>query len=303
MNTKHDIKMNISYIIPTRNEREDIELCMRAVIAVLDEDDEILVVDDSDDETPKIIIENFEKHARLIRGERRGLNAAYNIGIKEARNDIVVLLTADNILNAQFRTNLLTHYEEGYGAVICRSRAININDLAGRYFRFLEDYKYDELKEYNPIWSEGFSCLREVAFKAGLLKDHVYIVGGTDNLFAKSVAAVTVVKYDKKIFVDHLAPRKFSIFTTQIFNRGVAAVQLMKLGGIKNFSFESIIRLLKATIYIANGVLVFPSAYQVFKMRGSHSITLLFKLTLVHAYCNICIGLGMYSALIRYGSK
>ena len=292
--------MNFTFIIPTKNEIGDICDCIDAIFATIENGDEIIVVDDSDDGTADYVNDRYGSSVLLYRGLGKGLNAAYNMGIGIAKNAILVLTTADNLVQTDFRNKLLDYYQDDYGAVVCRSQAINIEDLTGKYFRYIEDYKYDRLENYMPLWSEGFSCLKTAALNAGMLRENKYVVGGTDNLFAMNVANVTKTKYDKSILVKHVVPKDVITFSKQMFNRGLASVHLMQLTTDKGYVSVWLLRSLKATVYLCTGLLIFPSAIQIMKMRDSEGALTLVKLILLHVYSNILIAFGMYSGLMTH---
>ncbi len=86
--------MKVSVILPAYNESESIEKVINSVYDVLGKDTEIVVVDDcSDDATSKIA---QSLGAKVLRNPyRMGNGAAIKRGIREAANDIVILMDAD----------------------------------------------------------------------------------------------------------------------------------------------------------------------------------------------------------------
>ena len=60
---------SFSFVIPTRNEAEDIRRTLERCLAVDYPHKEILVVDDSTDETPRIVSEYADRGVRLIHRE------------------------------------------------------------------------------------------------------------------------------------------------------------------------------------------------------------------------------------------
>ncbi|MFA6035792.1 MAG: glycosyltransferase [Candidatus Micrarchaeia archaeon] len=92
--------MRISVIIPTYNESSGIAETIGRAYAQTRKPDEVLVVDDSTDSTPQIVSSLAKKYKRLrlIRGIRKGVSAARNLGAREAKGDIIVFLDADVLL-------------------------------------------------------------------------------------------------------------------------------------------------------------------------------------------------------------
>jgi len=90
--------MKLSIIMPSKNEAEKIAYALESWIKVCEGlDYEIIVVDDSDDETPHIVKKFSEKYRniRLINGERKGVGAARNLGFKHATGEIIIWSDAD----------------------------------------------------------------------------------------------------------------------------------------------------------------------------------------------------------------
>lgn len=95
--------MRISVIIPSYNEERAITQCIDSLYAQGRRPDEVLVVDDSTDSTPGKVLALAKrkeyKGLRLVRGQRKGVSAARNLGAKEANADIIVFMDADKRLS------------------------------------------------------------------------------------------------------------------------------------------------------------------------------------------------------------
>jgi uncharacterized protein (DUF2126 family) len=73
----------VSIVIPARNEVRDIAATLDTILAIDYEPKEILVVDDSTDETPDIVVRYAGRGVRLIHREqnRNGCCGARNLGM------------------------------------------------------------------------------------------------------------------------------------------------------------------------------------------------------------------------------
>ena len=90
--------MKLSIIMPSKNEAEGIAYALESWIRVCEGlDYEIIVVDDSDDDTPNIVRKFMRKHKniKLINGERKGVGAARNLGFKHSTGEIIIWSDAD----------------------------------------------------------------------------------------------------------------------------------------------------------------------------------------------------------------
>jgi len=94
--------MRISVIIPTYNESAGIADTIKHVYSQTRKPDEVIVVDDSTDDTPVKVTALSKKYKglRLVKGGRVGVSAAKNLGAKNAKGDVLVFLDADILLGA-----------------------------------------------------------------------------------------------------------------------------------------------------------------------------------------------------------
>ena len=92
--------MRISVVIPTYNESSGIAETLACVYSQTRKPDEVLVVDDSTDDTPQKVLALAKKYRglRLVKGARQGVSAAKNLGAKNSTGDVLVFLDADVLL-------------------------------------------------------------------------------------------------------------------------------------------------------------------------------------------------------------
>lgn len=90
--------LKATVLIDTYNHERFIERAIRSVLEqdMSVEDFEILVVDDGSTDGTPAIIHGFEPRVRLIRKLNGGQASAFNMGVKEARGEIVAFLDGDD---------------------------------------------------------------------------------------------------------------------------------------------------------------------------------------------------------------
>lgn len=248
--------MKFSIVIPTYNEEKDIAATLDTLIALDWGDYEVLVVDDSTDSTPQVVGRYASRGVRLIRPEvREGRCGARNLGILSATGDVVVVLNADVHLPTDFLGRIAAWYEQGYDYVLVKSEVENMQDLLARYVEcvgIVDHYRVDpEWME----WTEGFSCRRELAIRAGLFPVGfaVPICAGEDGYFGENLRAQKArKKIDLSIVVTHVAPAGLPEYWDIRVGRGKGSPQVRRF--LHGWSWSRIViwallRLARTAVY------------------------------------------------------
>jgi glycosyltransferase involved in cell wall biosynthesis len=260
--------MMFSIVVPTYNEENDIVGTLDALVALDYPDKEIIVVDDSTDSTPDIVRRYAAKGVRLVRPARReGRCGARNIGIMESIGDIVVILNADVRPKKDFLRLLSPYYEQGYDYVLVNSEVANTNDLFARYVDAMS--AVDETSDPSWMeWTEGFSCRRDVAIKAGMFPTGfaVPICAGEDGFFGANLKNLGArKKVDFSITVDHIAPASLSEYWQIRIGRGRGSPQIrhfLQRWPMGMIAAWASLRIAKTLAYI---VMVVPVMYVVWR--------------------------------------
>lgn len=99
--------MKISVIIPNYNGEKIIDGCIQSLLQQEYKDFNIIVVDNnSNDESVKIIEERYPSITLIKNNENLGFAAAVNIGIKASESDFVALLNNDTEVDTKWLGNL-----------------------------------------------------------------------------------------------------------------------------------------------------------------------------------------------------
>lgn len=257
------MSIKFSIIIPTYNEENDIAGTLEALLSLDYFDKEILVVDDSTDRTPEIVRSYALQGVRLIHPGGGGRCEARNLGIQEATGEIVCILNADVRPRADFLSRLTGHYNSGADYVLVAARISNQENLFARYVGCVSDFEYNENTDPNQMeWTEGFSCRKEVAIKAGLFPVGfaVPICAGEDGFFGiglrKSGARKVI---DFSIVVDHVAPSRLVEYWRIRRGRGEGSAQVHRF--LEKWPYPRLVlwNLLKTGRSLAYFILIIPA--------------------------------------------
>ena len=120
------MEKSVSIVIPNWDGEKVIGKCLdslRQVTRFYDGQLEIIVVDDkSKDESPKLIKENYPEVRLIVNDENAGFGETAGRGIKESKNNIVILLNNDVEVETDFISPLVSHFDNrSIFAVSCRS--------------------------------------------------------------------------------------------------------------------------------------------------------------------------------------
>jgi len=213
----------VSIIVPTYNEEADIARTLEALAALTYRPLEVVVVDASRDRTPEIVQSYADRvpNLRIVpQGPKRGVSVARNVGLREARGEIVVILNADVFPEPDFVDRIVPHYASGADYLLVNSRVANVKHTFPRYIQ--TQHQYDMAHYADQMeWTEGYSCRREAALA----------VGGFPEVFGRNTAGEDAVFGDRmrsryrraadfSIVVPHVAPVVFQEYWYQRLGRG-----------------------------------------------------------------------------------
>lgn len=106
----------ISVIIPTYNEKEDLEKCIESLGFQTHNDFEIIVVDDGSTDNTSRIVRNIKSqisNIKFFEQEHQGAGAARDLGAKHAKGNILVFVDADMTFDKDFIKKLVDPIEKG----------------------------------------------------------------------------------------------------------------------------------------------------------------------------------------------
>ncbi|MFH1407546.1 MAG: glycosyltransferase family 2 protein [Patescibacteria group bacterium] len=119
------IKKGVSIIIPSYNEEKNILKTLENIQRYVYVEKEVIVVDDSNDATEKIVREYAQNHPDIIfiknKPKNRGFVQSLFLGVKSAKKDIVVFVMADQCDDPR-TINLMYDKILAESDIVCGSR-------------------------------------------------------------------------------------------------------------------------------------------------------------------------------------
>jgi len=111
--------MRVSVVTTLYNYREYIEETIRSFLEQNFQDSEMIIVDDASIDNPYKVIKKYSSNSvRYIRLDKnRGYSHAKNVGIKESKSEILVMLDADDKLTPNSLSSRFERISEGFDLV------------------------------------------------------------------------------------------------------------------------------------------------------------------------------------------
>ncbi len=167
------IKPLISVIIPTWNRGDILETALRSVSGQSCDHWEAIVVDDGSDDGTDGKIAPFlaDPRFRYFRREHKGVSAARNFGLEQARGEIIAYLDSDN--------SWLPNYLQTVAAAFAQDHELQSVYTAQLVEHLLEGYAFIRGHDYDRQWMmrENYIDLNVFAHRRSLYE----LVGGFDE--------------------------------------------------------------------------------------------------------------------------
>jgi glycosyltransferase involved in cell wall biosynthesis len=176
----------VSVVVPAYNAASYLKQALESIFSQTYRNFEIIMVDDgSTDDTP-IIAQQFGDAIRYIRQVNRGLSAARNTAIRNARADIIALLDSDDLWEPQFLERMICHLDldpEAVG-VYCGFQYINSKgEIVGKPSLKIvppELFHRTIISEGNWLVPSGVVFRKRLAEDVGLFDESISPVADAD---------------------------------------------------------------------------------------------------------------------------
>lgn len=163
MNEKTKPLMNLTLVIPARNEAEGLRRLLPEVVAILPEAEIIVVNDGSDDDTLAVCA-GFPVRV-VSHPYPKGNGAAVKSGARAANGDVLVFMDADGQHKPEDIPALLAKFAEGHDMVVgarqsgshANAHRAAANDLFSRFATWMVNQPVEDLTSgFRVVWANKF---------------------------------------------------------------------------------------------------------------------------------------------------
>jgi len=281
----------VSVIICARNEQENLEKNLPSILTQNYPDYEVIVVNDCSEDETEFVLERFQKKYKhlktttLKQDEKfyHNKKLALTIGIKAAKNDLLLLTDADCIANSEKWIEKMqgnfsdkTDIVLGYGGYKTEKKLINNLIRFDTLFVAIQYLSFALAgKPYMGV-GRNLAYRKSLFFKNKGFARHSHIISGDDDLFINEVAKKknTKIEISKESITQSLAESSFSGWFKQK-KRHISTGKLYKFGTKWRLFCENISRILFYAFFAIS--LIWFTEYYIY-IAGAFGIRLLLQL-------------------------
>lgn len=127
--------MKLSIVIPTRNRCASLRKLLFSILEQITPPSEVIIVDDSNNEETKILVEQLHNHFLKRRIKLRhimpkespkSISRARNLGAKKAEGDIIVFLDDDVVIDRNYLKEIMQVFKDKSGAIGVQGLIVNV---------------------------------------------------------------------------------------------------------------------------------------------------------------------------------
>lgn len=188
------LEKTLSIIIPTSNRRDTLEKTLKTLFGVgCSREYEVIVVDRPMDDTREMLEPLFGKHPiRYFEQSGQGRPGARNIGIREARGEILLFLDDDILVQEDFIEEHMRHHRE-FPEDACLGQTVNKTDSKDLFVKYIVDHStfltaYSLIHDpddvaFNFFYTSNISLRRKGISELGLFDESFFRYGLEDIEF------------------------------------------------------------------------------------------------------------------------
>jgi glycosyltransferase involved in cell wall biosynthesis len=229
----------VSIIIPNYNHGQYITDAIDSVLSQSYHKFEIIVVDDGSTDNSREIVAQYGDKVNYIWQENQGLSAARNTGILAARGELIGLLDADDLLEPDFLSTLVSVLSEtpNADAVYCSAQFVDANNISLPQ-KTCEVVSPDQL--YETLLDGGFfPPLCMLAYKYCYIQEGMFDIafqGCADwDMWLKISKKFTVIGLSIPLARYRILPKSMSSDPQYMLNDRLAVIE-KHLGHLSSYS-------------------------------------------------------------------
>lgn len=218
----------ISIIIPVNNGKENLQRCLKHILASRYKDYEIIVVDDCSDDGSADTAKSYT--GNIIRLNRKsGPATARNIGSQKAKGNILLFLDADIVVmdnTIDCMVNFLNENKSVDGITGIYSESSRFNNFCSYYKRLYVIYKFIKMPEFVSMPNTAILAVRKDSFEKVNGFNEKMITGEDFEFGQRFSKAGYKIYIDKTLEVIH---NRYFSFRTMVYDDFIKAVNLSYL--------------------------------------------------------------------------
>lgn len=241
----HD-PIRASVIIATYNRRDRLAECLSALAGqAFDGGYEVVVVDDGSSDGTEAMVAGLTPGYPVplvyFRQQNRGVAAARNAGLAQARGAVIAFLDDDHVATKTWLRDICRALEDpGVGGVSGRGRAVAGPALISRYLCFHRAHEAPQIEDGEVLYlvTGNSAFRREAVERAGSFDERFasffkgVAPGGEDTEFSMRIRRVGYrLAYDSSAITDHHQKTSFRTVMKERFNFGVNRVLWYRMEG------------------------------------------------------------------------
>jgi len=212
----------ISVVVPAYNAVETLEECLAALLdqSIPRSEYEMIVVDDGSTDETQEVAKKYER-VRLLSQPNRGPGAARNLGVSQARGEIILFTDADCVPTKEWIEEMVKPFAEPdvvavKGAYRTRQRA-----LLARFIQaeFEERYALLERERYVDFVDSYSAAYKKADFEAAEGFDPDFLMSEDVDLSYKLSKQGYKMVFNPKAIVYHRHPETFWTYSRAKFQR------------------------------------------------------------------------------------
>jgi len=295
-------KIQFTVVCASKNEESHIHDLIMSFKKVNLGNAELIIVDDSDDDTRSIANEYKNKNIRILNGNNTGCCNARNTAVKESYGDIITYMTADSLFPNNFFQDIKICFYQGYDIVMTRSKVQNTENIWSRY---IDSYAHNRRKKeinFSPLTSQGYSVKKSSAIAAGLIDE-----GSSKPNICRDWTLVKKMEkmkhskiYAKHIICYHKAPSSFYEFVENQYTRGVisggTSIRYNNRSIIMSY-FRSLVKLIVLIASILIPIMVFLKSVRMTRFTNLNDLTPFF---IIFYLKNLSFIIGEFFTIFKF---